>query len=315
MICTLNLYIKGLSKGPKSSKTKTMKKNTGFLRTASLTAVGLLFAVASCKEEERLTFADTQDIIEEALTDSYFQDMDDMAAVAIGAPTDDEYSGGRTATTITIEDERFNCDGIVITIEPGPNSTIEHPNGVLTIDFGATGCSDGRGNIRTGKLKFTYDKWRFQQGATIVTEPINYTINGIKLEGTRTLTNLSGSSEESPKFNAVLTDGKATFPGGSFALRNSDITWQWNRNDAGVADDELTINPASANGLTRGGRSYTVEVLEPLVYRRFCGIAVDGVKKYVIENGKEITINYGDGECDKQVVISVNGVTRNINVN
>jgi hypothetical protein len=292
-----------------------MKKNTGFLKIASLAVVAAMFAMASCKDEERLTLSDTQDISEEAVTDSYFQDMDDMAGVAIEAPTDDQYSGGRTATTITIEDERFNCDGIVVTIEPGANSTIEHPMGVLTVDFGTTGCSDGRGNVRTGKLKFTYDGWRFQPGSTIVTEPINYTINTIKLEGTRTLTNVTGSSDETPKFNAKLDNGKATFVDGAVALRESDITWQWNRNAAGAADDELTINPASASGTTRGGRSYTVNVLEPLVYRRFCGIAVDGVKKYVIDNSKEITINYGDGECDKEVTITVNGVTRDINVN
>jgi hypothetical protein len=266
-----------------------MKKNTGFLKIASLAVVGAVFAMASCKDEERLTLADTQDITEEAVTDSYFQDMDDMAGVVVNQTSDEDYGDGRKATTITIDDERMACN-VVVTLVSGPNSTIEDPNGVITIDFGA-GCNDNRGNIRTGKLILTYDGRRFQPGSTLILTTENYTINGIKLEGTRTLTNITGSTDETPKFNAVLENGKATFLDGAVALRESDITWQWNRNGVGVADDELVINPASAEGVTRGGRAYTVDVLEPLVYRRFCGIAVDGVKKYVIDNSKEITIN------------------------
>src|SRR5688500_6448651 len=106
-----------------------MKKNTGVLKIASLAVVGAVFALASCKDEERLTLADTQDMTEEAVTDSYFQDMDDMAGVVVNQATDDEYGQGRMATTITIEDERMGCN-VVVTLESGPNSTIENPNGV-----------------------------------------------------------------------------------------------------------------------------------------------------------------------------------------
>jgi hypothetical protein len=292
-----------------------MKKNNGFLRIASMSLIGAVLAVASCKDEDRLTVQDTQDITEEATTDTYFQDMDDMAGVVIEAPTDDQFSGGRSATTITIQDDRMNCNGVVITIVPGEGSTKSHPKGVLTVDFGTTGCQDNRGNIRTGKLIFTYDGWRFQPQSTIVVTAQNYTVNGVKLEGTRTLTNVTGSTDESPKFQAVLAGGKATFLDGSVATRESNITWQWSRGSAGVADDELVINPASASGTTRGGRAYTVTVLEALKYRRSCGIAVDGIKKYVLDGSKEITIDYGNGTCDRSVTVTVNGVTRNISVN
>ena len=63
---------------------------------------------------------------------------------------------------------------------------------------------------------------------------------------------------------------------------------------------------------TRGGRVYQVMLLENLVYKRHCGIAVDGIKKYVIDGEKEITINFGDGECDRTFTIMINGVTREI---
>ena len=283
--------------------------NNLFGKIAAFALIGGIFFVTSCTDEDRLTLADTQDITEEAITDSYFQDMDDMAGVAIGSPNDTQLSGGRVASTITIQDQRFNCEGIVITVEPGPNSTVDVPQGVLTINFGTTGCTDLRGNIRTGKLIFTYNGRRFKPGSTVVTTTDNYTINGILIEGTRTLTNITGSTQEAPKFNAVLDNGKATFlADGTFAERESNITWQWVR-AANPTEDYLVIDQSStANGVTRGGRTYEVSLSKALKYKRFCGIAVEGIKTYVIDGTKQITIDYGDGTCDKSVVITVNGV-------
>ena len=290
--------------------------NNLFGKIAALTMIGGIFFVASCTDEDRLTVADTQDITEEALTDSYFQDMDDMAGVAINSPNETQLSGGRVSTTITIEDQRFKCAGIVVTVEPGPNSTNDTPQGVLTINFGTTGCTDLKGNIRTGKLIFTYNGRRFKPGSTVVTTTDNYTINGILIEGIRTLTNISGSTQESPKFNAILENGKATFLADeTVAERESNITWQWVR-AANAVEDYLVIDQSStANGITRGGRTYTVSLSKALKYKRFCGIAVEGIKTYTIDGTKTVTIDYGDGACDKSVVISVNGVTRNLNVN
>lgn len=286
------------------------------LRT-KIAASGLIvsvFLAFSCNEGDRLTLTDTQDISEEAVTDSYFQDLDDMAVVAINTPDDTQYSGGRTATTITINDSRF-CAGAIVTIVPGELSTVLSPNGVITIDFGVLGCTDTRGNLRAGKLVFTYNKWRFQPGSTIVTTSQGYIINGVMLQGTRTLTNVAGSTSESPRFNAVLVGGKATFlADGTTAERESDITWQWTKG-ATAADDYLLIDQSStANGKTRGGRAYSVSLSKALKYKRYCGIAVEGIKNYIIDGNKQITIDYGDGICDRSIVITVNGITRNLNV-
>jgi hypothetical protein len=72
----------------------------------------------------------------------------------------------------------------------------------------------------------------------------------------------------------------------------------------------VILEKSIANGLTRGGRTYSVTLVGDLKYKRFCGIAVDGIKKYLIDNDKEIVVDYGDGACDKSVVVTVNGVTK-----
>lgn len=289
-----------------------MKMTNLSVKIVSLSLIAAICLVSSCKEEERLTASDTQDISEEALTDSYFQDTDDMGGVAIESPDDNTYAGGRTNGTIVIQDDRFKCAGVVVSIDATGN--LEHPTGVITVDFGTVGCTDARGNIRKGKLKFAYDGRRFQPGSTVIMTPENYSINDIKLEGIRTSTNVQGSTTDAPKFRVVLENGKATFPDGSFAVRESDITWEWIRAENPSEDHLLIDQVSTANGVTRGGRSYDVSVVEDLKYKRFCGIAVDGIKKYIIDGEKEIVIDYGDGTCDKSVVITVNGVTKDITV-
>ena len=286
-----------------------MRLKPSVLKICAMVLAASVFGMLSCKEDEptRLTVQETADVTDEAITDGYFEDIDDMGGIAIAAPTEAEYSGGRTSGVVSVADHRF-CEGTTVTVVSDETSTREEPKGVMTIDFGATGCTDNRGNVRQGKLIFTYSGRRFQPGSTLITTTDNYFINGVKLEGTRTLTNESNSTEDVPRFGVVLANGKATFPNEHVATRESDITWQLNR-----AEGKRIIETTStASGTTRNGRTYEIMLLEPLVYQRHCGIAVSGIKKYTINGEKEVTIDYGDGTCDRAFTVTVNGVTHQV---
>jgi hypothetical protein len=53
--------------------------------------------------------------------------------------------------------------------------------------------------------------------------------------------------------------------------------------------------------------------MEELVYRRGCPIAVSGKKKFInVATGKEIIIDYGTGECDRSITITIEGDVRTI---
>lgn len=290
-------------------KTSRVKKSLLLFST-------VLFAAFSCNDEDRLSVQDNQDISEEALTDSYFQDMDDLAGVAVQAPTETQFSGGREKATFTVtNDHRFRCNGEPLTITLNRTSTDpNNPQGTIIVDFG-TGCTDLKGNTRSGKLTFQYNGRRFMPGSTVIITGQNFRMNGVLLEGTRTLTNVTASSIDAPSFNATLVNGKATFEDGTTATRQSNITWTWIRN-TNPSEDKLVISTSStASGVTRGGRNYAVSILQALEYKRFCGIAVKGVKRYLINNEKEVVIDYGDGTCDRSMTVTVNGETRNITVN
>jgi hypothetical protein len=257
-------------------------------------------------------------VSEDAITDAYFEDADDMAGIVLLAD-EGPSTGGKVNTTrpITVNGDSRFCPGVVITIAIDPESTPEHPIGDITIDFGTEGCTDLRGNVRKGIIHIHFEGKRFQPGSTVVTTFEGYEINGIKLGGTRTLTNVTPTNQDYPKFKVELVDGWAEWPDGTTATREHCFLREWIVG-AIRADDQLRVSSCdgvipTASGVNRRGVAYEMNILETLIYKRCSVLAVAGVKEFTA-NGKTITIDYGDGECDRIVVITVNGQSRDVRV-
>lgn len=284
----------------------------------SLLVVFLTFLI-SCNDEDtpKLTSNDTAIVQTEAETDAYFEDADDMTVTAV-ASDDATFTGGKVSSggrKVNSQDSRFDCATIEIVIDEA--STFETPKGIITIDFG-DGCEGPRGNVREGKIIIAFEGRRFLPGSTLVTTFENYKINGVQIEGTRTVSNVTGSIEAAPMFRIQVEDGKATWPDGTFATRVADFTREWVRANNALKDEWHLAG--SAAGTNRNGNSYTMEILDTLVYKSECAIknkifmAVSGSK--VITTGeRQILIDYGSGDCDRSVTITINGESENIEVN
>jgi hypothetical protein len=293
-----------------------MKTNNFLRKTAAMVALLSLGITFSCQEEEAPYEAESAYVAEESVTDYYYEDADDMAGVAVSSESGT--AGGKVtseAGAFTVNDDRL-CAQVVLAFDLA--STLEHPIGTLTIDFG-TGCDDPRGNRRSGKIIVRFNGRRFLPGSTIVITFENYVINGIKLSGTRTLTNITGSNETTPKFQIELENGLVVWPDGTQATREHCFTRTWNR---GVlqdpSDDALVVSQCSdaevaASGVNRRGVSYSMIIESDLIYKRGCPIAVQGVKVFRA-NGKEVTVDYGDGDCDNIITITIEGNSRQVNV-
>jgi hypothetical protein len=274
----------------------------------------VLMAVEGCEKEE-LSFAgeDSSDVSDEAIMDAYYQDMDDMATVVVNSPTSAQYNGGRTAASFPIDDNRF-CNGVIVTLEILVGSSVDYPMGKIIVDFGTSGCTDSKGNVRKGKLIFTYSGLRWTEGTSVVVTTDNYFINGIKLEGTRTSTITNVISNTEIEYSVVLVNGKAIFEDQTFALRESDLSLRYKKGATAV-DDKLFVGVNSvASGVTRKQRTYEASLSQPLEYHRFCPLAVSGIKNILVDGQKEIKIEYGNGDCDKTVTVTILNLTKTITV-
>ena len=317
----LNPWVYQRSKGQNKRKLFTkiqnlMKTNNFFRKAATLVAVMSLGIVFSCQEDETPYETETAYVAEESVTDYYYEDADDMAGTAVASESGT--AGGKLSSgagVLAVNDDRL-CAQVLLAFDAA--ATLEHPIGTLTIDFG-TGCDDPRGNRRSGKIFVRFNGRRFLPGSTIVITFENYVINGIKLSGKRTLTNITGSNEESPKFQIELEDGVAVWPDGTEATREHCFTRTWDR---GVllnqSDDVLIVSQCAdadvaATGINRRGVSYSMVIESDLIYKRGCPIAVQGVKIFRA-NGKEVIVDYGDGECDNVITITIEGNSRQVSV-
>lgn len=282
-------------------------------------AIALIF-LSSCDDNNQVALStnDSNNVENEALTESYFEDVDDMStlAVSVDASTSTgsrESASGRQGTKPS--DTRFTC--ATVTFEFAADNSIANPHGYITIDFGTTGCTDARNNVRKGIVKVEFKGRRFMPDSQIITTLQGYSINGIAIEGVRTVTNTSGSLELNPKFTITVQGGKSTWPDGTFATREVNRTREWVRATNPLNDEWIVTGTAA--GTNRDGKTYQMEITNPLVYKRECassakgGIAVEGTKVLTVD-GKVITIDYGTGTCDKLITITINGVSKEIEV-
>lgn len=175
----------------------------------------------------------------------------------------------------------------------------------VTIDYGE-GCDANGRNIR-GMVVIEYSDRRFVPGAYRKATLVDFYVDNAKVEGVRTLTNTSGSSEDFPEFTIELEGGKVTFADSTFATRSSNRTRTWVR-ASNPLNDEWQVT-GTASGTRRDGITYTTEVTETLVHKRTCrpgvGIPVEGVK-VITWDGNTAIIDYGDGSCDNVVTITIN---------
>ncbi len=193
--------------------------------------------------------------------------------------------------------------------------SVDRENKIVTIDFG-DGCTDIFGNDKKGKIILTYTDWFFVPGAEHIMTFENFFINGIQIEGTRTLINISDDPENVFKYTADMNDGKITWPDGSVVTRQA--SWIHTRFRAkNINHDKKTLE-GGASGLNRNGLEYTTEITKKLIWKRMCfaqgraNIPVEGIVTHTLAGEITLTIDYGDGSCDNNAIITQNNRVQNI---
>lgn len=272
-------------------------KTSKFIFRVVFSAISPAFFFSCTGEEERVSPADTADVISESLVDAYFEDTDDMTLAAISS--DGSPVGGRIAS-----DDRF-CTALLF---DGTNLS-----GSVVLNFG-TACTDLRGNIRSGTIRLDYaDGPAATTGFTVVMTFDGYTINGVRLEGTRTIRRLVSDYSNILRHEVTLENGRVTWPDNSTSSRNSSFVRELNLNDLTVKLD------GEASGQNRRGKSYTMAIAETLLYKGDCvlsdGIymAVQGVKLFT-SGGRTLAIDYGDGSCDRMVTVKIGNAATSLAV-
>lgn len=288
-------------------------KNERKLKVGGMLALilGTTMFLASCSKEEPFSGEALQTVNNDATVESQVNETEDMSSNAL---TSADAPSGRAEASFT--DDRFKCATFTF------DSAANRVSGKVTIDFG-TGCTDPRGNTRKGKIIVSWSGGRwYKTGSVIVVNYSGYSINDVKFSDNdiRTVRNIS--SVASPLTWTVEASHSLTWPDGSTATRTIHHTRQWVRS-ATIVDDKFIVSQTAgaanaASGTNRHNVGYSVQITTPLEYDRSCAIAnkvfrpVKGVRVITYDTNKVVTIDFGDGTCDRAFTISANGRTRTV---
>jgi FlaG/FlaF family flagellin (archaellin) len=181
------------------------------------------------------------------------------------------------------------------------------PAKTIRIDFG-NGCTSPNGVVRKGVINIVLTDSVRKPGSVATTTFENYYVNQFKKEGTIVRTNTTVAGSNTRSFNRTVTNGKITGPNGKVWQHTSNINLT---QTAGVntpcilADDVYTLD-GTRTVINALGKTRTSATQTPLQKKRSCNNIDQGILRVQGTNHFAI-IDFGNGNCDNQATISIDG--------
>lgn len=196
-----------------------------------------------------------------------------------------------------------------------PTTTFSEPFGTfpntMTIDFG-TSCTGYLGIERSGKIIATFTGPYAEAGTVITVVPEDYYVNGNKVEGTKTVTNLGLNDDGNLYFEVIVADALITLATGeTISWESSRVrTWIAGNGTPEIEDDVYSISDGIAaeyavTGINRNGTPFSAHIAEPLIRALDCRWMKSGVLEIYPEGFETRSIDYGDGTCDNTATLTV----------
>ncbi|WP_177730035.1 hypothetical protein [Flavobacterium inviolabile] len=268
----------------------------------SLFFLGLFLALVftgSCDKDSDGSGATSSTPItkEEFRTDAKIDKMvDDVATVVENGYILPQNGSGKMTNTAQM------LPGCVVT-----TSAIIDNTWNVSIDFGTEGCSFMGATLK-GKIiiSFTNDFETMSHTITYTFE--NFYYNDIAITGNRTMTRTHANANGNPETSMSL-DMTITYPNGDVYHRTGTRTKEWSEghDTPGISDDVFLITGSWSTTFPNGNVNSTT-ITTPLKIKRDCAYIVAGVIT-IIRNANTATIDYGDGTCDNQATMTINGET------
>lgn len=278
-----------------------MKTSSLFTGLVAVTFTAI-FVFSSCEKnnDNELSSADIELAEDAAYADLIFEDVMNEIDAA-------ESSGTLKSTT-----------GECAIIDIQQNDTICS----ISIDYGE-GCEQIIQNrfgmpvdtiVRQGKIRIErHGRYRQQYSYRTVTLE-DYSVNGIQLQGTRTVKNMGLDQNLHMWFTVELENGKITTPDGIEITRNSHRERHW------VAGEDTEFNPwddeykvvGSAEGVTANGENYQHRIMDSLHIKMACRFIVAGQIEFRFGDREPAVLDFGNGDCDGTATLSRDGYTREI---
>lgn len=261
-------------------------------------AVGMLtLSLGSCDKSEPVTNGQDENttiVADEGTTEEVGTEVDAIVDEALTLSSSIQLKSATESDTLNY----LTATCPIITLD-----TINTTK-VLTIDFG-TSCTGKDGKVRAGKIIVTCTNL-FRLNVTRTCTFDNYTVDGKIIKGTinKTITRLISAKSRQATISENIS---VTFPNdGGTAYRKAELTriyfYGWVdllRDDKITTWGTVEFTRINGNKITK-----TIDVTTPLVYKIVCRQIVSGTQVITRSDKKTLTINYGDGTCDREATVT-----------
>lgn len=224
-----------------------------------------------------------------------YEDLDNFTLEVI-------LESGYSARKLDFQNESI-CPGVIL--------DHDEENQTVLIDFG-DGCTSPAGLVRKGKVHIAYTEGLPGPGSSAMITFDGYEVDGYLVEGKRNLT-VEAFNFVTATIDIQVTEGKITWPDGSF------VTYTSSQERVITITNPYTVSIAgTASGIGRAGYSYSASIASPLIVKQDCiqsGVLLptSGVVGFSFEN-IQVSVDYGDNNCDKTVTLIYPGGTKEITV-
>ena len=280
---------------------KTKQLTLGLALVAIVSTSILSSCKKKSKDEEKDT--DTGAASDQSLASS---SANDMTSIADEAGRNYNVSSFRTASP----------DGLLSTSCASVTVDTLAAAKTITVNFGTTNCTCNDGRNRRGILILSFTG-KYRDSLTVITvTPQNYFVNDNQVTGSKTITNKGHNAanhlvyEINANIQIIKASGAGTISWQSVRQREwitGESTPSWN-------DDMYSIT-GNASGTTANGNTFTSVITSPLIRNMSFGCRrhfTQGTLEHTPSGKATRYIDYGNGACDDQATVTINGNTYNI---
>lgn len=291
-----------------------MKKNL-FLSIVVLFTTSSLF-FTSCDnvavdENTNVTDLDVEISEDDAMAEDVYNNVDGL----VDQELSDLYLSGYETSQL----KSAECDWVCKTVTVDKPDSTNFPK-TITVDYG-DGCSvvspTGDTITRKGKIIITITDHWFVPGAERTVTFEDFYLNDVQIEGTISWVNLGFNDDGNLVFEYTVDDGTLVYSDSLVYKRECKRFRIWKHHRLNPLADTVLIT-GSCNGTNGDGMKYQHEIADTLnLIRcpnyRYQWTIVSG-KIDMERNGNSAQLDFGNGGCDGDATINVNGESKEIQV-
>jgi len=269
----------------------------------------ILFLIGCSKDDPSLnTLEDSSLLIENINALAFDQDLEELLSDAFAV--DD--SSTKTVDSVS---KGFTKDKFKSRYGSCATITHDEDKNQKTIFFGDV-CNGLWKQSRTGTIVISYSEEKDLLGSFRQTDFIDFSMNGIKIEGVRRTEITAIDANGNKTRQSTLQNGKMIYEDGTFSTKQNLFTYHTVVEDK---ERQYTTLTGSSTGVSTKGENFSMNITKPIKYSYTCfsdkwfsekwKIPVDGVKT-IVKESETIVVDFGDGSCDLTATVTTNGVSK-----